>query len=322
MEVLRKIWCGLVLVACAMLGGVGPVAAQEPCTIKADLAPNFTDANCDLLADMPTDPNALKDPKTLVWAYTPIEDAAIYADLFKPFTRHLAKCVGRQIVYYPVQSEIAQVRAFANGRLHFAGFATGATVAAVNMAGAHPFAAKGTAEGMRGYHLIAIVRADSPFHSLKDLAGMRIAHTTKRSNSGNHAAKFYFAQHGLEPGKDYHPIMSGGHAQSILGVLGGDYEMAAVASDVFVRMAERGRINKDDFRILYKSPLFPTSSFALAHDLKPGLAEKLKSCFFNFTFPQQMSKAFQGDNRFIPVHYQTDWEAVRTIVSMTRLKPD
>lgn len=322
MKILPEIWRGLLFVAFVIAWSVGASSAKAACNAEADLAASFADSNCDLLADPPQDPSALKDPKTLVWAYTPIEDAAIYADLFKPFTSHLAQCVGRQIVYYPVQSEIAQVRAFAHGRLHFAGFATGATVSAVNMAGAHPFAAKGTAEGMRGYHLIAIVRADSPFHSLKDLVGMRIAHTTARSNSGNHAPKFYFRQHGLEPDKDYTPIMSGGHSQSILGVLGGDYEMAAVASDVFARMAERGRIAKDDFRILYKSPLFPTSSFAVAHDLEPKLAEKLKSCFFNFSFPTDMSREFHGDNRFIPVHYKSDWEAVRKIVNTSVLKPD
>ncbi|WP_373237564.1 phosphate/phosphite/phosphonate ABC transporter substrate-binding protein [Cohaesibacter celericrescens] len=317
--------CGLkgpLLAAFAFAMQTAIVTAQDHCDVPTHLAVKFSDSNCDLLADPPQEPDAFRNPNTLVWAYAPIEDPAIYADLFKPFTSHLARCVGRQIVYYPVQSEIAQVRAFASGRLHFSGFATGATVSAVETAGAHPFAAKGTAEGMRGYRLIAIVRADSGIQSLGTLAGKRIAHTTRQSNSGNNAPNYFFKQHGLRPGKDYQPIFSGGHSQSILGVLGGDYDMAAVASDVFTRMADRGRINKDDFRILFESPLFPTSSFALAHNLDPELSERLRSCFFNFTFPPKMSAAFQGDNRFIPVHYKSDWKVVRDVIEMNKTTPD
>ena len=295
-----------------------PLASNAAsCELESRLKDGYIDIDCDMLVDVPLEATQLRDPKTLVWAYSPIEDPSIYADLFKPFTLHLAECVGRQIVYYPVQSEEAQVRAFASGRLHFAGFATGATVAAVETAGAHPFAAKGTAKGIRGYRLIAIVRADSLFNELIELSGARIAHTTERSNSGNFAPRHFFPSEGLQAGKNYRPIMSGGHSQSILGVLSGDYDMAAVASDVFERMAERGRINQQDFRILYKSPLFPTSSFALAHDLNQPLAERLRYCFFNFSFSSEMSIEFQGDNRFLPVQYRSDWQAVREVMGIS-----
>lgn len=310
--------CNLSLACFAALFAGAVNAAAEDCDTPSRLAEGLADTNCDLLADAPAQAADLRNPKTLVWAYTPIEDPTIYAELFRPFTRHLADCVGRQIVYYPVQSEEAQVQAFANGLLHFAGFATGATVTAVERAGAQPFAAKGTVDGIRGYRLIAIVRTSSAYQSLRDLAGARVAHTTGQSNSGNHAPRRFFPDEGLLPGTDYQPILSGGHAQSIFGLLNGDYDMSAVASDVFERMAERGRINRLDFRVLYESPLFPTSSFALAHDLAPDLAQQLKNCFFNFDFPERMSKEFHGDNRFVPVRYKSDWQAVRDVLSQDR----
>jgi ABC transporter, phosphonate, periplasmic substrate-binding protein len=65
--------------------------------------------------------------------------------------------------------------------------------------------------------------------------------------------------------------------------------MAGVASDVFDRMVTRGTLKRDDFRIIYKSPIFPTSSFAYAHDLKPELARKIMDCF--------LSRAVFGDYR-------------------------
>ena len=98
-----------------------------------------------------------------------------------------------------------------------------------------------------------------------------------------------------------------------LGVASGDYDMAPVASDVFDRMIIRGTVKKEDFRILYKSPVFPTSSFAYAHDLKPELAEKLKACFYQFRFTPEMTKEFNGNDRFVPITYQKNWEVVRRV---------
>src|SRR5690606_25339642 len=146
-------------------------------------------------------------------------------------------------------------------------FSTGPTIKAVNTAGAVPFAAKGHNGEIRGYHLVAISRADSPYRTLQDLKGKRVAHVSPTSNSGNLAARALFPEHGLVPDVDYQPIMSGAHDKSVLGVVSGDYDMAAVASDVVERLVERGAVTPDAIRILYESPRFPTSAFAHAHDL-------------------------------------------------------
>ncbi|KAB2846393.1 MAG: PhnD/SsuA/transferrin family substrate-binding protein, partial [Hyphomicrobiaceae bacterium] len=160
-------------------------SAQDNCPNRGQLDTLYCDRDKDLVADVPTDPAKFKDPSTLVWAYTPVEDPAVYANAFKPFTEHLKTCVGKNIVYYPVQSNAAEIEAMRSGRLHFAGFSTGPTGFAVNLAGAVPFATKGTAKELRGYRLLAIVKASSPYQKLSDLKGKRIAHTSPSSNSGN-----------------------------------------------------------------------------------------------------------------------------------------
>src|SRR3984893_14395358 len=252
-----------------------PAAAQEECKNRGQLDALYCDENGDLVADAPKDKSKWKDPSTLVFAYTPVEDPAVYANIFRPFTDFLAQCTGKRVVYYPVQSNSAEIEAMRSGRLHVAGFSTGPTGFAVNLAGAVPFAAKGTEKGPHGYHLISLVKKDSPYQKLADLKGKRVAHTSPSSNSGNLAPLVLYPPEGLTPNEDYRPLMSGGHDKSALGVLSGDYDMGGVASDVFERMVARGSLKGDDFRIIYKSPIFPTSSFAHAHDLKPDLAKKL-----------------------------------------------
>lgn len=297
------------LCAMGLAWAASPAMAAE-CANRGQLDDNYCDADKDLVADVPA---KTRDPSVIVFAYTPVEDPAVYENAFKPFTTYLTQCTGKRVVYYPVQSNSAEIEAMRSGRLTVAGFSTGPLGFAVNMAGAVPFAAKGNAKGAEGYNLIVVVKASSPYRTLADLKGKRVAHTAPSSNSGNLAPKALFPDQGLKPGEDYKIVYSGGHDKSALGVGTGDYDAAPVASDVFYRMVARGTIKGDDYRVIFTSEKFPSSGFAYAHDLKPELAEKLKACFYDFRFPPEMVKDFEGDDRFAPITYLKDWAVVRKV---------
>ncbi|MDQ8034477.1 MAG: phosphate/phosphite/phosphonate ABC transporter substrate-binding protein [Bordetella sp.] len=293
--------------------GMQSAIAADTCANRGDLDSMFCDANKDLVADTPTDASKQKTPSTLVFTYTPVEDPAVYEDIFKPFTKHLAQCTGKRVVFYQVQSNAAEIEAMRSGRLHVGGFSTGPTAFAVNIAGAVPFAVKGYADGFQGYNLIVIVKKDSPYQKLTDLKGKKLAHTSPSSNSGHMAPVALFPREGLTPDKDYKVLFSGKHDQSVMGVNSGDYDAAAVASDVFHRMVQRGQVKEEDFRIIYTSEKFPTSSFAYAHDLEPKFRDQMLKCFYDYRFPDEMKKAFDGADRFYPVTYQKDWAIVREV---------
>ena len=285
----------------------------QTCANRGELDQQYCDANRDLVADTPSESGKLKNPSTIVFTYTPVEDPAVYESIFKPFTTHLAQCTAKKVVFYQVQSNAAEIEAMRSGRLHVGGFSTGPTAFAVNIAGAVPFAVKGTEKEFQGYHLIVVVKKDSPYKTLADLKGKKVAHTAPSSNSGHMAPMALFPKNGLTPEKDYKILFSGKHDQSILGVKSGDYDAAPVASDVFHRMATRGQIKEDDFRIIWKSEKFPTSSFAYAHDLEPKFRDQLLKCFYDYRFNAEMQKAFDGADRFFPITYQKDWAVVRQV---------
>ena len=306
-------FAAVLLLAASSAALAETASAQDACKSRGQLDDRYCDENGDLVADVPKDPAKQRDPSTLVFAYTPVEDPAVYENVFKPFTDYLAKCTAKRVVYFPVQSNSAEIEAMRSGRLHVAGFSTGPTGFAVNMAGAIPFATKGTGDEVQGYQLFFLVKKDSPYQKLSDLKGKKIAHTSPSSNSGHLAPQVLFPDQGLKPGADYTPVFSGGHDKTTLGVRAGDYDGGPVASDVYGRMVIRGTVKDDDFRIIYKSEVFPTSSFAYAHDLKPELAAKIKSCFYEFRFTAEMTKEFNGNNRFVPITYQKNWEVVRKV---------
>ena len=287
--------------------------AADACAYRGELDAMYCDANKDMVADAPTDPKKWKNPSTIVFTYTPVEDPAVYENIFKPFTTHLAKCLDKKVVFYQVQSNAAEIEAMRSGRLHVGGFSTGPTAFAVNIAGAVPFAIKGYEKDFQGYNLIVIVKKSSPFQKLSDLKGKKVAHTAPSSNSGHMAPMALFPGEGLAPGKDYNILFSGKHDQSVLGVNSGDYDAAAVASDVFHRMGVRGQIKEDDFRVIYRSAKFPTSSFAYAHDLEPAFRDRMLKCFYDYRYTDDMKKAFDGADRFYPINYKEHWKVVRDV---------
>lgn len=306
---LRTILAAFALAATASF----PAFAADACKNRGELDTMYCDDNGDLTADPPKDPKKWKNPSTIVFTYTPVEDPAVYENIFKPFTTHLSACLNKKVVFYQVQSNAAEIEAMRSGRLHVGGFSTGPTAFAVNLAGAVPFGIKGYEKDFQGYNLIMIVRADSPYQKLSDLKGKKVAHTSPSSNSGNLAPRALFPAEGLVPEQDYKVLYSGKHDQSILGVNSGDYDAAPVASDVFIRMAHRGQVKEGDFRVIFRSQKFPTSSFAYAHDLDPKLVDRMLGCFYDYRFPPEMKKAFEGADRFFPINYKTTWEVVRRV---------
>ncbi|MCL6417432.1 phosphate/phosphite/phosphonate ABC transporter substrate-binding protein [Aestuariirhabdus sp. Z084] len=304
------------LLSSALLLGAGAVQAAD-CSHRGVLDDKFCDENKDLVADSPTDPSQWRDPSTLVFTYTPVEDPAVYKDAFSDFQKYLSEVTGKKVIYYTVHSNAAEVEAIRSGRLHIAGFSTGPTGYAVNLGGYVPIAVKGFADSFQGYNLIVIVRKDSSIQAMDDIKGKTVAHTSASSNSGNLAPRALFPEQGITPDTDYTVKYSGKHDQSIMGVLSGDYDAAPVASDVFDRMVTAGRIKKDDFRIIYTSPRFPTSSFGYAHDLHPDLVKKIKHAFSSFRFPPAMQETFNGTDRFYPITYQKDWQVIRDIAHAT-----
>jgi phosphonate transport system substrate-binding protein len=304
---------GATIAALALLGTTAVAAAQDTCPNRGQLDTLYCDADNDLVADTPRDPARQKDPSALIFAYSPTENPAVYQHVYGPLMDHLGKCTGKRMVYFPVQSNTAQVEAFRAGRLHIALLATGAVGFAVNLAGAVPFVVVGSERGPAGYQLYAIVKSDSPYKTLSDLKGRKVAHVSPSSNSGNLAPRVMFPENGLKPDEDYKPLMSGGHDKSIIGVSLGDYDMAPVASDIFDRMTARGQVKTEQFRILWKSDVFPTSSYSMAHDLKPELQTKIKACFLNFAFTEEIKKEYQGEDRFLPMTYKDTWRPIREV---------
>jgi phosphonate transport system substrate-binding protein len=295
--------------------------AATSATAEFALDSRYADADGDMIADIPTDPADLVDPDVLIFAYTPVEDPAVYAEAWKDFLDHMTEITGKSVEFFPVQSNAAQIEAMRAGRLHIAGFNTGSNPLAVACAGFRPFAMMAAADGSFGYEMEIITFPGSGIAEIADLAGKEMAFTSETSNSGFKAPSALLAsEFGLTAGEDFTPVFSGAHDASILGVANQDYPAAAIANSVKTRMIEREVVSADQFEVLYTSQTFPTTGYGTAHNLTPDLQEKIREAFFSFdwegtTLEAEFSQS--GEAQFIPISFSEDWAVIRQIDAAT-----
>jgi phosphonate transport system substrate-binding protein len=298
--------------AAVLFFGIAVTAAQA-------MDPRFKDADGDLVADAPIDPKDWVDPDTLIFAYTPVEDPSVYVKIWEGFLKHMEKVTGKKVQFFPVQSNAAQIEAMRAGRLHVAGFNTGSVPLAVNCAGFVPFAMMAAKDGRFGYEMEIITYPGSGIEKIEDLKGKTLAFTTETSNSGYKAPSALLREKfGMVAGRDYTPVFSGKHDNSIIGVAKKDYIAASIANSVKARMIARGVVQPEQFVVIYKSQTFPTTGYGYVYNLKPELAEKVKEAFFTFNWEgteleKEFSKAEPPQEKFIPISYKEYWSVVRDI---------
>jgi phosphonate transport system substrate-binding protein len=189
----------------------------------------------------------------------------------------------------------------------------------VNCAGFVPFAMMASKDNRFGYEMEFITHPGSGIEKIEDIKGKRMAFTSETSNSGYKAPSALMRQQfKMEAGKDFTPVFSGKHDNSILGVANKDYPAAAIANSVKLRMESRGVVKPEQTKVIYKSQSFPTTGYGYVYNLKPELAEKIKQAFFTFkwegtTLAAEFNKAEPPQEKFMPITYKQHWAVVREI---------
>jgi phosphonate transport system substrate-binding protein len=129
----------------------------------------------------------------------------------------------------------------------------------------------------------------------------------------------------MQSGKDYTPVFSGKHDNSILGVANKDYPAAAIANSVKLRMEARGAVKPEQTKVIYKSQTFPTTGYGYVYNLKPELAEKVKEAFFTFNWEgtalaKEFNKTSPPQEKFMPITFKEHWTVVRDIDNAMNVK--
>lgn len=140
-------------------------------------------------------------------------------------------------------------------------------------------------KGAMGYNSVLIVKADSPYKSYEDLKGKTVARNDPHSTSGFTVPTVEFAEMGKPIDKYFNSPLSGGHQQTIVGVLNGTYDGGftwTTPGDGFGairKMIDKGVLKRDQIRVIWTSPMIPTPPVVIRSDLPPQMKADLEKMF-------------------------------------------
>ncbi len=215
----------------------------------------------------------------------PVETQTGTTKTMDAFLAHAQKTTGVKWELYQATDYSGVMNALIAGQINLAwlsGFSYCQTFAD-SKGGVEPLVAAAAIDGSMGYNAIIVVKSDSPNKTIDDLKGKVVARTDPLSGSGYLIPTAAFRAMGKPVDEYYKSPLSGGHVQSVLGVLKGTYDAAFTwtsKDDGFGnlrQMMNQGLLKREDIRVIWTSDPLPSPPVVIRKDVPADMrADMLK----------------------------------------------
>ena len=215
----------------------------------------------------------------------PVETQTSTTKTMDGFLKHAEKTTGVKWELYQATDYSGVMNALIAGQINLAwlsGFSYCQTYSD-SKGGVEPLVAAAAIDGSMGYNAVIVVRSDSPYKTIDDLKGKIVARTDPLSGSGYLIPTAAFRNMGKPVDEYFKSPLSGGHVQSVLGVLKGTYDAAFTwtsKGDGFGnirQMMNQGLLKREDIRIIWTSDPLPSPPVVIRKDVPADMrADMLK----------------------------------------------
>ena len=292
----------LVLLALSMVAAACSDSDSGSSTTQSETA---TTVSADPKAQSETATTVSADPKAewpdpVIFALLPTEDAEVLTEEFKPFVSYMNNCLDTPVEAFVAVNYTAVIEAMRFGNAHVMRVGPFAYTLAHERAGAEAIVLPTGNKDNPTYRSEIITLERYGFNELSDLEGATFAFVDPASSSGYmYPRQMLLEEFGLANDEidDWFGdvVFSGGHAASIVSVLNGDVEAAAVAS---VNATKDGEYddhpNWGEYTILAETREIPGTVEAIQGDLPASLREALTACYLGIIDDPSMTEFLAG----------------------------
>ncbi len=255
--------------------------------------------------------------KELTFAVVPAENASGVSDRYALFMAYLSSELGVPVKLRIANDYAAVIEGQRAGNIQIAHYGP-ASYATAYMTGVktEPFVTTRNNVGAVGYYSVIYVKADSPYKDIHDLKGKTIGYVDPNSTSGYNAPRFFLHKVGIDTDAFFgKSIITGSHENGVIALDKGAVDCAAdwwnsETDSNLTRMATKGMVKKEDFRIIFKSGLLAGSPAAYLSDLPVDLKQAIAKAFMEAPVKDKAAFARLSDGKdkeFVPVTHK-DYE--------------
>lgn len=225
----------------------------------------------------------------LVYATVPAENASGVTERFGPFMEYLSKELGVPVKLRIAADYAAVIEGQRGGTIHIGDYGPSSYVRAhtVSNGGVEAFATMRASDGSTGYYSVVYTRANNPGTKLEDFKGKNLCLVDPNSTSGFNVPMYAMNKLGIEPAKFFAKVVNAGsHENAILAVQQGTCDLAfnwwnSEDDSNFTRMANKGMVKKEDFKIVFRSEKIPGSPYAVLTNMPADLKAAIVKAFFD-----------------------------------------
>lgn len=216
--------------------------------------------------------------KKLVYGIVMSVDDHARIDRMDRIVGYLSKELGIEVTYFKGSDYAAVIEAMKTDKIDFASTGPFSYLIAASKAGAESLVATAYPDGKLNYYgSVIFTSAKSNITSLEQVkanpSNYSIAFSDPASTSGYLYPLSHLRSLGIDPSEDMkQTLFAGGHTAGIFSCISQKVDLAATTWNSLERLAEKGRIEKGSYRILWTSDIIPPSNIYV----RKGLPEKYK----------------------------------------------
>ncbi|RND00386.1 phosphate/phosphite/phosphonate ABC transporter substrate-binding protein [Lysinibacillus halotolerans] len=246
-------------------------------------------------------------PEELTLVQMPNENNPNAASMYTALRDHLSEELGIEVKEFEGGSYAVGIEALASGNLDIMLASPMSYYQANQKAGAELLVTP-QVEGYEYYTAFITKKDNEEINNMEDLKGKNFAFVNAASSSGYLYPKGTLVQEfDLDPdlleqsGYFFENVtFSEFHANSVMGVLMGDFDAAAVAIGQMDSMIQAGTIKEDDFKIIGRTQNIPDASYIIREDLPEDFKEAIREAFVSFEDEQYFEAVHNDPNaRFV-----------------------
>jgi phosphonate transport system substrate-binding protein len=258
----------------------------------------------------------------LVYAVVPAENASGVVNRYTPFAAYLEHTLGTKVTLRVANDYAAVIEGQRAGNIHI-GYYGPASFSRARMTGVQTeaFVIDVNSDGTKGYYSVFYVRADSPYHDIKDLKGKNLGLVDPNSTSGYNMPLYTLDKLGIETADQYFSkiLVTGSHENAVIAVADKTVEVCAnwwnadddsnltrMLTKGMLKNADGSPMQKSDFRIILKSDLIINSPTAMLSALPDDLKTAIRAAFMNAATADKVAFDRLSDGKNLP------WQPITT----------
>ena len=235
----------------------------------------------------------------LVYAAVPAENASGVTERLAPWIAYLSKELGVKVTLRIAADYAAVIEGQRAGTIHIADYGPSSYIRAhtVSKGGVESFASLRAVDGSVGYYSVAWAKSNAAGTKLEDFKGKNLCLVDPNSTSGNNVPLFSMNKLGIDPAKFFAKVTNAGsHENAVMAVQQGTCDLAfnwwnSEDDSNLSRMARKGMIKTEDFKIVFRSDKIPGSPYAVLSSLPADLKASITKAFFDA--PTKAKDAFE-----------------------------